>query len=154
MTETVLDTLDGMYSWPGPRAGMTIIGARLGRLLLTTERLVFLSSGTSGIARNVRIAMTAGAVWVPVLGSTGTDQLDLHALQNDGSMTVALQLIQSAAVRRRWDLSSYIVVRSVSVAGKRTATSFMSRYGFDRGALVSFMEALERGRRNARERCG
>jgi len=148
VTETTLRALDRMYAWPGPRARVSLIGARLGRLVLTSERLLFLSTGTNGIARDLGVTLTVGAPFLPILGGRATDQLDSADLENEGAVNVRLESIHDARVERRWDLSSYLVVESVLDGGKRDASSFMTRFGFNRGELLAFLEALKQQRRD------
>lgn len=43
--ELLLMRATGIYCWPKPTMGRTIFGAHTGALLLTNQRLVFMSSG-------------------------------------------------------------------------------------------------------------
>jgi len=50
MEEVVRTTVDGSRCWRQPKPGLTVGGSRLGRLLVTSERQIFLSTGKAGMA--------------------------------------------------------------------------------------------------------
>jgi len=58
--ETVIDAFDGLYLWPAAKPGMTLIGSRTGRVLLTSQRFLFLSTGTSGIGKQLLFSAVGG----------------------------------------------------------------------------------------------
>ena len=140
-TEVVVDVLDDMYMWRAARAGVTLFGTRVGRVLLTTERFLFLSTG-SGLA--TQLPWGAFRTYAPIsAGQTRTDQLNLGALQNKGSLNIRLDRITAARVERRWDLSHYLVVEISAAHDAPPVCSFMTRYGFNPGTLAAFVDTLE-----------
>lgn len=68
--EQILLQAERIYCWAGPKMGMTLFTAKLGRLALTNERLVFLSTGKSDAGK-----LMAKATIHPVLGMRSRAQL-------------------------------------------------------------------------------
>ena len=76
----------------------TLFSAKLGSLILTNQRPLFLSSGsTDAMQRAARAAST------PVLGmhSDATAHLDLSALANPGSLEIPLSAITACKAGRK-----------------------------------------------------
>jgi hypothetical protein len=86
-----------------------------------------------------------GALLQVTLGQTRTDQLDLSALWNRGSLNLWLDQITRSYVGRKWDFTSYLAVETAG-HGPPHAYSFTSRYGLQRGELLFLQETLERER--------
>ena len=83
----------------------TLFSAKLGRLVLTDQRLVFLSTGKSDAAN-----LAARAAISPGLATRGgsTSALDESALSNDGSFSVPLAAItRCEAGKKRALIVSY-----------------------------------------------
>ncbi len=97
MEEQMIGQQDGIFRWAGPKRKATLVSAKLGRLVLTTERLVFLSSGKNDLSLG---KLVAGAV-SPIAGlRTGsTAGLDETAAENPGSVQVPLEQITSAELK-------------------------------------------------------
>lgn len=143
--ERVLSVIDGLYCWEGRKIGATLFGSCVGQLRLTTQRVVFLSTGTNGIARAAFFQAIGGAGLQVTLGRTPTGQLDMSALANRGSLNVPLQRIHRSWVARRWDLCSYLVLEMLSAPDFGVALA--TRYGLlSRGKLLAFSALLERTR--------
>src|SRR5436190_44242 len=85
--ETVIDVFDHLYMWLAAKPGMTLFGSHVGRVMLTSERFLFLSTGTSGVGKQLLVGAVGGPVASLTLGQTTTDQLDLGALRNEGSLS-------------------------------------------------------------------
>lgn len=141
--EAVVDAFDGLYMWRAARPGMTLIGSHVGRVLLTTQRFLFLSTGTSGVGKELLFTAVGGPLIRLTLGQTTTDQLDLSALRNEGSLSGRLEHITNSRVARRWDLSNYLVVETAGPASLPPICSFMTRFGQSRGRLLTFRQTLE-----------
>lgn len=139
--EVVLDRLDKLHCWRKPKPTASLIGAYRGGLLLTNRRLLFLSLGTSGVARAALMSALLGPVGL-VLGQTPTAKLDLSALENEGSLAFELNRLTEVQVRRRWDLSSYLYVD----AGPDAVYTFMTKLGWNPGALKRFLFHLNGAR--------
>ncbi len=143
--ERVLNVINEMYCWEGRKIGATLFGSYVGQLQLTTRRVIFLSAGTSGIARAAFFQAIGGGALQATLGRTRTDQLDMSALANPGSLDVPLQRIHRSWVARRWDFCSYLVLEMLSAPSFGVALA--TRYGlFSRGKLLAFSALLERTR--------
>ena len=132
--EVVADALDGMYMWRAARPGVTLFGAYVGRVLLTNHRFLFLSTGATGVSRGW-VFTAAGGLTMLTFRKTTTDQLDLSALRNEGSLSGRLDHITSSRVARRWDLSNYLVVETAGTSSLPSVCSFMTRVGLSRGSL-------------------
>jgi hypothetical protein len=150
VSEVEVDALNGIYAWRAPRAGVSLIRSRLGRVVLTTERFLFLSTGTSGVGRDLLLGPVGSSVLRLTVGERRTDELDLRALATDGSLSIALECITHARVERRWDFANYLVLETAGTGVLPRACSFMTKFGFDRKALVRFLETLEWARTRSR----
>lgn len=128
--EVVLDALDQVFHWPRDTAGWSIAEATVGLLVLTSHRLLFLSSGTSGAAKRVLATLLLGPAGSVLFGRTRTDQLDLSALDAHGSLEIPLSHIDSCEAVRRWDLAMYLRVRYSDAAGDARAAALMTKSGF------------------------
>jgi hypothetical protein len=90
MDEQLVLDADRIYRWEGPKMKATLFSAKLGRLVLTDQRLVFLSTGRSDAAKLAAL----GAI-SPALATRGgsTAGLDASALANEGSFSAPLASI-------------------------------------------------------------
>jgi hypothetical protein len=138
--EAVIDVLDGLYMWPAAKPGWTLFGSRLGRLMLTGERLMFLSTGA-----NIGMELIFATFFGPLAGLSRktTDHLDVSALTNDGSLSGRLEHITSTRVARSWLMGSYLVVETAGTRSLPPACSFMTRYGWGRDRMLAFRQNLE-----------
>jgi hypothetical protein len=105
MDEHVVLEADRIYRWEGPKMKATLFSAKLGRLVLTDQRLMFLSTGKSDAAN-----LAARAAINPMLATRGgsTAGLDDAALANDGSLSVPLAAItRCEAGKKRALIVSY-----------------------------------------------
>jgi hypothetical protein len=139
--ETVIDVFDDLYMWLAAKPGMTLFGSYFGSAMLTSERFLFLSAGT-GVGKQL-FGIVGGSVASLTLGQTTTDQLDLGALRNEGSLSGGLHHITSTRVGWRWDFSSYLVVETAGTRSLPAACSFMTRFGQSRSRLLAFRQTLE-----------
>jgi hypothetical protein len=96
--EHVLAVADGIYRWDGPKRKTTLLSGKLGRLVLTNRRLLFLSSGKHDV--------TVGKVLAGARGNhlragrtDRTDGLDISALANEGSLDLPLEQVRSAELK-------------------------------------------------------
>ena len=144
--DVVLDVIDRMYSWHARKPGATILGAYVGRLLLTSHRLMFLSTGSNGVIRNLAFNFVGGLPAQLTFGQTDTEFLDTSALVNPGSVNLELQRIARSQVCRRIDFANYLVVEIPRADGSSRFISFMTRLSLTRGKLLRFQESLERAR--------
>ncbi len=141
--ETVIEVFDAPYMWRAAKPGMTLFGSYFGRAMLTSERFLFLSTGTSGVARQLMFGAVGGPIASLTSGQTTADQLDLTALRNEGSLSGRLHHITTTRVGWRWDFSNYLVVETAGTQTLPAAFSLMTRYGQSRGRLLAFRHTLE-----------
>jgi hypothetical protein len=141
--ETFVHVFDGISAWRAPRPGMTMFGSHVGRLILTTRRLLFLSTGSSGMGRAFASSALGGPVAMLTVGQTVTDELDLGALRNEGGLSLPLDHVTAARVHRRWDFSTYLTVETAGTGAYPRACSFMTRFGQDGPAIRALHERLE-----------
>jgi hypothetical protein len=144
--DVVLGVIDRLYSWHARRPGLTLFGAYFGRLVLTSHRLMFLSTGSNGILRALGFSVVGGLPAQLTLGETRTEELDTSALVNPGSLNLDLQRVARSEISRRWDFSYYLVIEVPRPDGSSRFVSFMTQYGLIRGRLPGFQESLERAR--------
>src|SRR5437667_7359654 len=106
-----------MYSWHSRTPKVMLFSAYFGRLILTTHRLLFLSTGSNGTARALGFNLIGGVPLQLTLGQTRTDELDTSALVNPGSINLDLRRVTRADVSRRFDFSSYLSVQAQDDSG-------------------------------------
>jgi hypothetical protein len=137
--ERLLLKANGIYRWRGRTMGRTTLRARVGMLLLTDRRLVFLSSGRTdawsrmalaglGLGPDVVVktataadAMRTVAGWIHDRFTTPTigDAVDVTATQlsKDGSLSVPLaDLVEFGVTLRRFSNFLWIAYRTPSAA--------------------------------------
>jgi hypothetical protein len=144
--DVVLGVIDRLYSWHARKPGLTIGAAYVGRLLLTSHRLMFLSTGSNGLIRAFAFNVVGGLPAQLTFGQTRTEELDTSALVNPGSLNLELQRVARSLVSRRFDFGNYLVIEIPRTDGSSRFISFMTRYGLTRGTLLGFQESLERAR--------
>jgi hypothetical protein len=125
--EQVVLLTDGVFRWDGPKRKATIIGANLGRVVLTDQRLLFLSSGSndltvgkvvaSGLSRGVSAAFEK---------SSSTESIDLSGLDAKGGLEVPVSSITGAELK---GMFKYLVVRYKDQSGAEQATTFCPKNG-------------------------
>lgn len=121
--EIVLYAEDELQLWHERRPGFSIFGSYTGRVVLTSTRLMFLSTGGSGAGRRLLAAGTLGAVGSLLFGQTPTSDLDLSALADEGSLAVPLGRITQGLAQRRCDCTNYVGVQYAKEDGAGSAGS-------------------------------
>ncbi|UDY35010.1 hypothetical protein [Dermatobacter hominis] len=98
MAEEVLADCEKLLKWDAPKRKQTVFSAKLGRLVVTDERVVFLSTGSNDLT--IGKALASGFV-SPIVGtmSSSTGHLDEGALANDGSLVIPLGAITKVEVK-------------------------------------------------------
>ena len=141
MDEHVLLLEDRVFRWEGPKRKQTVIKAKLGRLALTDQRLLFLSSGSNDLSASSLIAggTSHGA---SVLRVSSTDNLDIGALQNPGSLEVPLTEVVRAELK---GMFKYLVVHYRDAAGVEQASTFSPKNGGMPGG-ATWVEEIDRRR--------
>ncbi len=120
ITEKVLMETSGLQRFEKPVPPVFIFGSYLGSLLLTNERLLFLSAGSSGADRVFAGAMLG--IFTPE--SLRTVQATLG---NPGSLDLPHARLLACSGHRRWDFGRYLRIEYADEGGKQHATSFIFR---------------------------
>jgi hypothetical protein len=144
--EVILATVDGLYVWKAPKPGMSLIGARIGRVVVTSRRFLFLSTGTSGLGKAMLMTAVGGPLLGFTLGRTRTDELDLGALSAEGSLDIPLERVVAARVARRWDFSNYLALDTQDTDGSARTFAFMTKLGRSRDELLAAQVAIDKAR--------
>lgn len=111
MEETVLFVSDNMRCWNSRKPGFTKFDTYLGRILVTNQRFIFLSSGGSKLGSIFAANLLAGGIIGPLLiGKSLTKNLELEALNNEGSFALTFKEIEFLDAVRRWDFAGYLTV--------------------------------------------
>jgi hypothetical protein len=112
MEETVLFVSDNMRCWNSAKAGFTKFNTYLGKIIVTNQRFIFLSSGVSKLGTIFAANLLGCAIIGPLLiGKSLTKGLELEALQNEGSYALTFNEIESIDAIRRWDLAGYMTMQ-------------------------------------------
>jgi hypothetical protein len=122
--ELVLATAGAIHAWRAASPGLTIYGAHLGRLVVTTRRLLFFAGGSDGI--------DDGA-------------LDEGGLAAPGSLALPVEQITARLVRR-WDGATFLSITSDD--GERYA--FMARLDLGRARLHAVHAAVAKAQAERR----
>lgn len=135
MDEELVAEADRIYCWQGPKMKATLFSAKLGRLVLTDQRLVFHSSGKSDAGR-----LAARAAVSPALAMRGssTAGLDADALNNEGSLSIPLASISNCAAGKKRAL----VVTHRSEDGTEHSYAFGEKMGMP--ARDNWVEQINR----------
>ena len=115
MEEKVLYISDNMRCWDSAKPGFWKFGTYLGRIVVTDQRFLFLSSGGSKMGSLFAANLLAGPLLGPLMvGKSLTKDLELEALKNEGSFVFTYAEIQHIQAVRRWDLAAYLSINTYS----------------------------------------
>jgi hypothetical protein len=144
--ELVLYAQDDLHLWHEPKPGYSIFGSFVGRVLLTSRRFLFLSTGTSGAARRALAVAALGPLGAAAFGKTPTSQLDLTALANEGSLEVPLGRVRDHSSHRRWDLATYVRLDHATEQGEPATCAFMPKNSLLWGGARTWAETISAAR--------
>ncbi len=147
--EVVVRFMPNLLRWEGKSAGFFLFGTKYGMLVVTTERLLFLSTGQSGITGQFNVISDAFSG-----KNVSVRDIDLSALGNEGSLNVPLSEVESMTVHRRWDFASYISLRLRSHTGDVREFAFMSKVGLNRNSMLGIAEACGHAKMQQAARTG
>ena len=125
MAEEVLIDADKVFHWPGPKRKQTLFSATLGRLILTNERLLFLSTGKHDVTAKRLLAGAAGNAFVS-LTTGSTQQLDISAVENKGGIAIPASNIQSAELKGMFKV---LTITYTDETGETKASTFAPKNG-------------------------
>lgn len=122
--EAVIMEADKVFKWDGPKRKQTLIKAKLGRVVLTDSRFMFLSTGKNDIT----IGRLAGGAVNPLLGlrTASTDGLDLAASEAAGGVNVARDQIRNAELKGMFKV---LTVTWVDDEGNEKVATFAPKNG-------------------------
>jgi hypothetical protein len=120
MDEQLVLQSNALYCWRGPKMGMTIFNAKLGQLVLTDQRLLFLSAGKTDAGRRM-----AGAAGLPAFGGSKV----AVSLDHDGGLEVPIQAI----TRCEKGAKRALLVWYRGADGAEEANAFGERMGMPHG---------------------
>lgn len=140
MEETILFISDNMRCWNSATPGFWKWGTYLGRIAVTNQRVLFLSSGSSKMGSILAAGLLAGPfLSALMIGKSLTYDLELEASKNEGSFAVAMKDITEIKAVRRWDLAAYL-----SIVYPDHAYSFMQDpFGMNLKVMRKIQEAVE-----------
>jgi hypothetical protein len=142
MEETVVNSIPSIYGWAGPKPGMTLLDSCLGSLVVTSERLMFLSSGGANLGKSAVAGAVLGVAGTVLADRSTTKKLDFSALDNKGSLAVPLDHVISLAIKRRMDFSAFLTIEFQDENGQLQTHAFMTKFGRKK-KIVRFQEAIE-----------
>lgn len=127
LDEVILFAQDDLQVWHERRPGYTIFGSYVARVLLTSKRLLLLSTGDSGAARRLLVGAAFGPIGSMVFGQTPTAELDAGALEVEGSAAIPLERLTDHAAHRRCDCANYVGVQYTKDAEAVMQCCFMPK---------------------------
>ena len=123
--EAVILQSDRVFKWDGPKRKQTLIKAKLGRLLLTDRRLLFLSTGKNDITAGKLVAAGLfGGSPDAALKVSSTGALDITALTNEGAIDVPVAWVRGAELHGAFKV---MTVRWVDGAGAEQVATFADK---------------------------
>ena len=125
MDERVLAEANGIYRWEGPKRKQTLFSARLGRVVLTSQRLLFLSTGKHDVTVGKLVAGAAGNHYL-AQRTADTGHLDLSSLDSPGSLALPLDRVVQAELKGMFKV---MTVTYLDDAGATQATTFAPKNG-------------------------
>ena len=149
MDETVLKSTDQIYRWAKPVPGATLIGTHLGQLVLTNKRLLFLSTGGSGIGEAFDAWMHLGFLGAMIFGRTRTSDLDLSDLRNAGSLEVSLTDIFEHRAERRADFANYLTIEYALAGEAPNVSAFMTKTGIKKSLITGWADAISQAKQGS-----
>lgn len=125
MDEQVRLLADQVFRWEGPKRKQTLFKAKLGRLVLTDQRLLFLSTGSNDLSA-AKLLAGGASHGASGLITSSTKDLDLSALQAAGGLEVDLSAITSAELKGMFKV---LVVHYTDQTGAAEASTFAPKNG-------------------------
>lgn len=124
MAEDILGQADKIFRWEGPKRKQTLFSAKLGRLVLTSERLLFLSTGKN----DVTLGRVLGGATSPLAGlrTSSTEHLDISALGSAGSLDIPLGQIEQCELK---GMFKTMTVTYRDAGGTQAASTFAPKNG-------------------------
>lgn len=138
MNENVQIRLGSIRCWAREDAPVLVIGSKVGSLVLTEQRLLFLSTGRSEILGRA----SRGLLWGGVKGQKLTDPLNFSDLENAGSLSVPIDNIAHCEAKRRWDGGAYLSLSYHDDQGRTCYRSFMTEFGIKLSTMREFATAV------------
>ncbi|HUJ11462.1 MAG TPA: hypothetical protein VL171_15715 [Verrucomicrobiae bacterium] len=152
--ETSLLRVEAIRCWNGQRARTLVTGSFLGALVVTTQRLLFISCGVSGISWRCKTLVRGFIEGFPQVfvrvGWSRTKDLQPDHVRKEGSFEVPLQRILVCEAARRWDHSPYLRLSFLSEDGKTTGKVLMTEGGLDMQEIKDIEAAVAEAKKQSR----
>lgn len=115
---------DKVFRWDGLKRKQTLFSAHLGRLVLTNDRLLFLSTGKNDV--NAKRLIGGAASPLAALHTSGTSQLDMSALTAKGGLAIDRSSITSAELKGMFKV---LTITFTDTEGAQRASTFAPKNG-------------------------
>lgn len=125
MTERVIAEAERIYRWEGPKRKQTLFSAKLGRVVLTSERLLFLSTGKNDLTV-AKLAAGAAGHHLAAQRASDTSGLNLDALANPGSLEIPLGKVGECELKGMFKV---LTVNYTNASGVPEASTFAPKNG-------------------------
>lgn len=125
MTERVIAEAERIYRWEGPKRKQTLFSAKLGRAVLTSERLLFLSTGKNDLTV-AKLAAGAAGHHLAAQRASDTSGLNLDALANPGSLEIPLGKVGECELKGMFKV---LTVNYTNASGVPEASTFAPKNG-------------------------
>lgn len=124
MDEEIILSADKVFHWEGPKRKQTLLGANLGRLVLTDKRLLFLSTGKNDV--NAKRLLAGAASPLAALHTSGTADLDSSAAEAKGGLAIPRSNITSAELK---GMFKTMTVTYTDAGGRQQSSTFAPKNG-------------------------
>ena len=140
MEEQMIGQQDSIFRWEGPKRKATLFSAKLGRLVLTSQRIVFLSSGKNDLSAGKLMAAAVAPIAGQMTGST--TGLDETAAENPGSIEIPLGAVTSTELKGMFKV---LTIGYTDDSGAATYSTFAPKNG-GMPAGQSWIESIDQAR--------
>ncbi len=125
MDERLIHEQTGARCYPKPKPSVWKFGTKVGKLVLTSRRLVFLSTGKMLDNSEIVGAALAGPLGALAATSTIGASLSFEDLRREGSWEVALSRILRAEAGRTMNFRYYLSLTFLGASGKQQTYSIV-----------------------------
>jgi len=145
--ETHWFRVDAMRCWNSETTSILVKGSYLGALIVTPERLIFSSSGGSGLSSRLKAAAVRGAIdGLPHVfvrsGQKVTKDLEMDNPKMEGSFDVSLHQVLTCEAARRWDFSSFLKLSLETENGVKIHKALMTEGGIDKQEITTIASVI------------
>lgn len=143
MEETVLLLSDNMRMYEREAPSELRVKTWLGRIMLTNQRFLFLSSGGNKLIEVISTkALPGGLLGGLVLGGSLTNTLNLNALDNEGSIDIPLERIRRCQTAWKFPMVWYLALGFSDEEGVVARSFMQDRGGFKPPVLAQIEQVV------------